>query len=153
MGDTYLAFRPTQGRSYWWRNAEFGQSTAGGAAILTFQDLSTAFLLEIEKANHFSSFEQFKKQVADSPLEIDNDAVTFVSRRGDVFLFPFDGGKFLVNGYEIDPKTDPKYDLYSSPYAQSKIGSSRFQANWQLFSLTLDLQNPLHPRRIIIPSR
>lgn len=153
IGEAYLAFRPIQGRSYWWRNAEFGQPVSNSASILTFQDLDTAFLLEVEEASNFSSFDQFKAQVADSPLEIDQGTVTFVSRRGDVFLFPLDEGPCLINGHVENPKTDPGYDLFSSSYTKSEYGSGRFQANWQLFSLTLDLHDPMRPRRILIPSR
>jgi len=84
-------------------------------------------------------------------LEIDSDSITYVSRRGDVFLFPLNGGDFLVNGRVVDPPQDPAFQLYASPFIQSQYGSGLFKAEWRGSSLTLDFQDPKHPQRIMEP--
>ncbi|HOL93890.1 MAG TPA: hypothetical protein PLH79_06050 [bacterium] len=151
MENVFLAFRPVTGHSYWWRTAESRQPFVDNASILSFQDLATGFLLEVEDAAHFASFEQFKSDVQQSPLEIDSDSITYVSRRGDVFLFPLNGGDFLVNGRVVDPPQDPAFQLYASPFIQSQYGSGLFKAEWRGSSLTLDFQDPKHPQRIMEP--
>ncbi len=151
LGDVFMAFRPVTGRGYWWRTAESRQSFIDNASILAFQDLNAGLLLEVEEASHFASFEQFKNDVLQSPLEIDADSVTYVSRRGDVFLFPLDGGEFQVNGRAVDPPQDPSFQLFSSPFTQSQYGSGVFKAEWQKWSLSLDFHDPMKPQRIIKP--
>ncbi|MFB3784797.1 MAG: hypothetical protein ACE15F_00365 [bacterium] len=151
LGDVFMAFRPITGRGYWWRTAESRQSFIDNASILAFQDLNAGLLLEVEEAAHFASFEQFKKDVLQSPLEIDTDSVTYVSRRGDVFLFPLDGGEFQVNGRVMDPPRDPSFQLFSSPFTQSQYGSGLFKAEWREWSLILDFRDPQKPQRIIKP--
>ena len=152
LGEIYLAFRPLRGRSHWWRTVELGKQISNAAAILAFQDLDTPFLLEVEQKSNYSSFEQFKKQVLAAPLTVDKQSVTFVSRRGDVFLFPLDQGDFLVNGRVVDPWKDPAYDLFSSPYTNQKYGSGLFTGKWNPFSLTLDFRNSSSPQRIVEPA-
>lgn len=151
MDAIYLAFRPLSGRSYWWRTND-SDDAGDGASILTFQDLGTSLVLEVEQASHFTSFEQFKNQVMNSPLEIDNDSITFVSRRGDVFLFPLDDGDFLVNGRVENPVEDTAYRLFSSPFIQSDYGSGFLKAEWQTYSLTIDIRDPENPKRIVEPN-
>lgn len=152
MDSVYLAFRPISGRSYWWRTADASSNAGGGTSILTFQDLFTGFLLEVETDSHFTSFDQFKDQVMNSPLEIDNDSITFVSRRGDVFLFPLDDGDFLANGRRIDPPADPAYQLFNSPFIHSDYGSGIIKAEWQGYSLLIDDSDPANPKRIADPN-
>lgn len=152
MASVYIAFRPLSGRSYWWRTADRGTNGGEGTSILTFQDLFSPFLLEVETDSHFTSFDQFKNQVMNSPLEIDNDSITFVSRRGDVFLFPLDDGDFLVNGRKIDPSTDSTYQLFTSPFIHSDFGSGIIKAEWQGYSLLIDNSDPNNPKRIAEPN-
>jgi len=148
VGEVYLAFRPLAGKSYWWRSAHIGEEEKYNAAILSFQDLYTAFLLEVELKANFTSFAQFKKEISDSPLEIEKEWASFVSRRGDVFLFSLQGRDFMLNGVKSDPWKDSSYDLYSSPFARSVYGSGIFKVQWNPFSLELDFTDPKSPKRI-----
>ena len=147
MSGVYVAFRPIRGTGYWWRTAEMDEAGNSTASIMTCQNLFTPFVIEVELENRFSSFNQFKQQVLEAPLIVDDQSITFVSRRGDVFLFPLKGGDFLVNGRPIDPWNDPEYDLYSSPYVQSRYGSGYFTAKWAPYSLVLDLRDSKSPVR------
>lgn len=142
----YLAFRPLTGRGYWWRSATIADTPQTNSAILAFQELSPGFLLEVEEARNFSSFDSFKKQVRSSPLEIENQSVTFVSRGGDVFLFPRDNGNFLVNGQSMDP-TPATYDLFQSPYVQSQFGSGYYEIEWGNETLIWDFSDPQNPQK------
>ncbi len=152
VGAIYLAFRPLKGRSYWWRTTELDPRTGSGSSILTFQNLYTSFLLEIESASNFISFDQFMNQVINSPLKIDNDSVTFVSRRGDVFLFPLDEDEILVNGNTIETLADSSNKLFNSPFIQSEYGSGVLDAQWKGYSLHLDLRDSEKPIRVVKPN-
>jgi len=152
VGTIYLAFRPMQGRSYWWRTTELDPRTGSGSSILTFQNLYTSFLLEIESSSNFTSFDQFMNQVINSPLEIDNDSVTFVSRRGDVFLFPLDEDDILVNGNLVDAHADSANKLFNSPFIKSEYGSGVLDAKWKGYSLHLDLRDLEKPVRVVKPN-
>ncbi len=149
VGNVYLAFRPLTGRSYWWRSAHMRASSGINASLLSFQDLDSAFLLEIEEKANFASFAHFKQQVSESPLEIGEDWATFVSRRGDVFLFSLTGDDFMVNGETVNPWNDESYLLYSSPYTYSEYGSGIFTVEWCPYTLNIDLSNPESPKRVI----
>jgi hypothetical protein len=127
-GQLYIALRPLTGRSYWWRTVALSELRETSAAIMAFQDLSPGFLLEVEEAGNFASFDIFKQQVQESPLQISSQSITYVSRRGDVFLFPFDEGNFIVNEHVMAPEADPAYQLYSSPYVNAVYGSGLFHA-------------------------
>lgn len=149
-GNVYIAIRPVPGESYWWRTAEGGTSGEETASILGFRDLYAGMLVEVEtESSRISSYNQFKQQVLDAPLLIDDHSVTFVSRRGDVFYFPRNGGDFLVNGNRIDAYTDPEYDYFSNPFIQSKSNSGIIEANWNSNSLQIDLSDPNNPIRKI----
>ncbi len=137
------------GKSYWWRDIEFGEGAAGFASILSFLELETAFVLEVEEAERFSSFDQFKQQVIEAPFEADRNSISFVSRQSDVFLFPRNDGSFLVNGKEIDPINDSSYDLFSSPFVHSQYGSGVMKVDWPPDSVTLDFRDTANPKRII----
>ncbi len=143
----YLAFRSLSGRNYWWRTAVLENRIGTAAAIMGFLELDTGFLFEIEDADHFSSFDDFKEQVLNAPLQMDKESVTFVSRNGDVFLFPMDQGKFLVNGEPVDPLSDPTFDLFSSPFTHSAYGSGFYEFEWAPFSHTIDLRDSGKPLR------
>lgn len=149
VGNVYLAFRPLTGRSYLWRSAHMGASTGIDASLLSFQDLYSSFLLEIEEKANFASFAHFKQQVSESPLEIGEDWATFVSRRGDVFLFSLTGDDFMVNGETVNPWNDESYLLYSSPYTYSEYGSGIFTVEWCPYTLNIDLSDPESPKRVI----
>ncbi|RJP19320.1 MAG: hypothetical protein C4527_27470 [Candidatus Omnitrophota bacterium] len=144
----YIAFRPLRGRYYWWRTAVLEKRIDAAAAILGLQDLDAAFLLELNEASRFSSYEKFKEEMLTAPLTVDKQSVTFVSRSGDVLLFPLDDGEFLVNGHALNPLTDSTFDLYSSPFTQSQYGSGIFKANWLPFSHLVDLRDSKNPLRI-----
>lgn len=147
-GTVYIAIRPVPGESYWWRTAEAGDSGEETASILGFRDLYAAMLIEVEtESSRVSSYNQFKQQVLDAPLLIDEESVTFVSRRGDIFSFPRKGGEFLVNGNRMDAKGDTEYDYFSNPFIESKWDSGIFEAKWNPFSLRINMSDPTNPIR------
>jgi hypothetical protein len=149
-GTVFIAIRPVPGDSYWWRTAEAGENGEETASILGCRDLYAGMLVEVEtESSRVSSYNQFKQQVLDAPLLIDDDSVTFVSRRGDVFYFPRKGGEFLVNGIKIDAQNDSKYDYFSNPFIQSKWDSGIFDAKWNALSLRIDMSDPANPIRKI----
>lgn len=152
-GRVYIAFRPLEGNAYWWRTAETSDPMDGGAAILSFLNLDTALLLEVDEASRFSSFEQFKNQIKTSPLKVDEDFVTYVSRRGDVLLFPRKMGDFLVNGRNVNSQLSENKDLYFSPYLRSQFGSGIYIAEWKPFALHIDLSDDENPKRVLTPAR
>ena len=149
LGGVYLAFRPIQGISYWWRDIE--TESGEGASVLALQDLDSPFLLEIEQAERFLSYERFQQQVVDAPFIVEHNSVTFVSRKGDVFLFPLDGGEFLVNGYEVDPWNDNGYQLYGGRFVTAQPGPHPFKAEWKPFGILIDRSDPFLPVRIVKP--
>ncbi|MDP8243809.1 MAG: hypothetical protein P9L94_06990 [Candidatus Hinthialibacter antarcticus] len=149
LGGVYLAFRPIQGLSYWWRDIE--TESGEGASILALQDLDSPFLLEVEQAERFLSYERFQQQVVDAPYIVEHNSVTFVSRKGDVFLFPLDGGEFLVNGYEVDPWDDNDYQLYGGRFVTAEPGPHSFKAEWKPFGVLIDRSDPFLPVRILKP--
>ncbi len=151
MGSVYLAFRPLEGRSYWWQTTPANSTGGQGVSILSFQNLFTSFLLEVEDESHFTSYEQFQKEMQSAPLKIDEDSVTFVSRRGDVFLFPLDDDDFLVNGRALDPRAEEPFHLIDSPFVQADFGVGKLHVEWQNFSLSIDLSDPQNPQRMILP--
>lgn len=147
MGEVYIALRPLDGGGYWWRTVQTRTPATREASILTLQNLESGFILEVDLASRFTSFERFKQQVQEAPLVVEPDSVTFVSRRGDVILFPLDNSDFLVNGRSIDPSGDPEYQLFSNRYIASEYGSGLFEANWPPFSHWLDFSDPNNPIR------
>ncbi|MBI1390155.1 MAG: hypothetical protein GC154_17070 [bacterium] len=150
LGRVYVAFRPVQGRGFWWRSVET-EARDSSASILTLQDLDSGLLIEVEQADRFMSFDRFKQQVIAAPLIVERDSITFVSRRGDVFLFPLKEGEFLVNGRPVDPWRDPDYSLYSSKFIKGGVGEEPIEAEWPPFSLRIDRSDPARPRREIHP--
>ena len=146
FNNLYIAFRPLRGRSYWWRTAAVEENPQSGSAIMAFQDLYTGFLMEIDYAAEFSSFETFKKQVSTSPLEISNESVSYVSRKGDVFLFPMEDSQFQVNGKPFSPPDDISFQYFSSPFIQSDYGSSLYTVTWDKKSMIWDLRQPASPK-------
>ncbi len=152
LGSVYVAFRPISGRSYWWQTSDPDTGNGNSTSLLSFQDLFTSFLLEVENASQFSSFDDFKDQMTQTPLKMDQTSLTFVSRRGDVFLFPLQEGNFMVNGHEVDLSEDPHYKLFNSPFIQSDYDSGYLKAEWQEYSLTIDIRDPAHPLRIVNPN-
>ncbi len=149
VGKVYIACRPLTGLAYWWRSGLMQGEENIHAAILTFHDLDTAFLLEVELASNFSSFSEFKNEIHEAPLEVDENWSTYVSRQGDVYLFSLDGERFLVNGEDADPWSDSDYQLYSSPYTKAEYGSGLFRAEWDPYSLEIDLRDPDSPKRVM----
>lgn len=149
LGGVYLAFRPVRGLSYWWRDIE--TETGEGASILALQDLDSPFILELEQSERFLSFERFQQQVIEAPFIVEHNSVTFVSRRGDVFLFPLDGSEFLVNGYEVDPWSDPEYKLYGGRFVEAQPGTDVFKAEWKPFGVFIDRNDPYLPIRTLKP--
>lgn len=142
-GNVFVALRPVPGDSYWWRTAEAGISGEETASILGFRDLYAAMLIEVEtESSRISSYNQFKQQVLDAPLVVDEHSVTYVSRRGDVFYFPRTGGEFLVNGKAIHAQSDSEYEYFSNPFMQSKWDSGVYEAKWNPFSLLIDASDP-----------
>lgn len=148
----YMAFRPIAGAGYWWKNVEIPQYDEGAATILSFQDLYTGFIIEVEDASNFNSFDQYQAQVLQTPLGTDENSVTFVSRRGDVYLFPMEGDRFMVNGRVIDPWNDDSYKLISSPFAKSEYGSGLIEVAWDEYRLTIDIRAPENPIRSVEPT-
>ena len=149
LGSVYLAFRPVCGLSYWWRDIE--TETGKGASVLALQDLDSPFILEVEQAERFLSYERFQQQVIEAPFIVEHNSVTFVSRRGDVFLFPLDGGEFLVNGYEVDPWSDPEYKLFGGRFVEAQPGTDIFKAEWKPFGVFIDRNDPYSPIRTLKP--
>ncbi len=142
----FIAFRPLEGKAHWWRAGETTDSSEQSAMILSFDNLDTAFVMEIEEASHFSSLEEFKQQVINS-LKVNEQSATLVSRRGDIFLFPGKQGGFLVNGQIIDSNQDSGYGLFASPYTRSQYGTGIFEAHWNPHRLILDFRDLQNPRR------
>ncbi len=149
LGGVYLAFRPIVGNSYWWRDIETDSGV--GASVLALQDLDSPFLIEIEQAERFLSYERFQQQVIEAPFIVEHNSVTFVSRKGDVFLFPLDGGEFLVNGYEVDPWSDNDYQLYGGRFVSAPAGPHAFRAEWKPFGVLIDRSDPFLPVRVLKP--
>lgn len=150
IGGVFIAFRPIEGRSYWWRSAQ-SAGNRGEASILGFQDLDSAMLIEVENEDRFLSFEEFKRQVSHAPLIAEGQSVAFVSRRGDVFLFPLDDSEFLVNGFPVDPQSDREYQLYNSRFVYAEPGDGMFRAEWKPFSVSIDRSDPSAPIRVEKP--
>lgn len=142
FNNLYIAFRPLGGRSYWWRTAAVEENPQSTSAIMAFQDLQTGFLIEVDYAAEFSSYETFKKQVLTSPLVISNQSVSYVSRKGDVFLFPLGDNQFQVNGKPFSPPEDPSFQYFSSPFIQSDFGSSLYKAVFDKETMVWDLRQP-----------
>lgn len=141
----YIAFRSLHGKNYWWRTATIPDDDQPGSSILGFQDLSPGFLLEIEEAENFSSFETFKYQIMHSSVTMDNQSVTYLSRQGDTIHFPLDDGPFIVNSKQVSPPDTVDYQLFSSPFIHSEYGSKILTANWKDETLLIDLRDPMKP--------
>ena len=148
LNGVFVALRSVPGESYWWRTAETGLEDNRPASVLGFRDLNAAVLVEVEvESSYVSSYHQFKQQVLEAPLVVDENSVTFVSRRGDVFYFPRKQGDFLVNGQRRNAEEDQEYELFSNPFVHSKYNSGVLTANWSAFSLLIDVTDPKNPIR------
>mgnify|MGYP006273193189 CR=1 FL=1 len=129
--NVYIALRPLKGSAYWWRSVSTDVPEAHEASLLTLQDLQSGFLLEVETATRFITFERFRQQVRQAPLVVERNSVTFVSRAGDVILFPLEGGDFLVNGRPVGYDQQSPAPLHDSRFLFSEWGSGRFRAFWE----------------------
>jgi len=146
-GDTYLAYYPmaeyrwephmaykrlpSQGNGYRYERVE------SGSQVLISPHVKNGTIVQAASVSEFASFEDFKKQVRELPLEVQLEPapqVKFRSLRGKEISFKY-GSASQVDGKRIDYS---KWKLFEGPYLNAEKGSRKLEITHGRLMRTLD---------------
>lgn len=131
----YAAVRIVAGCHHW----EDGPARANGRWLYCDNEYSP-IILEVDRKANYSSFDEFRVNVLDNDLSLNNNILHYISVNGDAFTFFADYSEVpQINGIPVDYAPAKVYD---SPFLKSDWNSGVVHIQKGTRSLTLDFNGP-----------